>query len=565
MADSKNYKVNLVTDVQDLVKGNNELRATSRYIDSVKRAAEQFGRARYQSLIKVNTELKYMERHLGNIYSLAVRVGRLRVTPTVYLIDQATPALERLLKKLKEVSSYAVVAKANIHFKMQAIPAAATVMTKVDTTTTTTITGLNMDGWIAAVNENTTAVTDLTTKLDALKLDGGEKTEEPKGFLDSFVDFLGGGKSLGEGMKSVGETPEKWTEMTKALKDLKTPGNKVAKILKATQAVGELTETAFTAGEGLVGGTKDVIENGKGMFDSLFGGGTDATSASGAAASSSTSAAATSSTSKVIAEGSEGAGKALKGFSKFLGPLGYAFDAINFATAENNEQRGAAIGSAAGGALGVALGGVLGSVVPVLGNVVLGAGLGVGGSLLGDKVGGMIGQLFDSPSVPLDKTVTESLKYGNTMPPIDFSHVTGFPEGPPKIPSMMLAPRPSFADRYIVPNVENYMKPKVEAMAQQNANKVTPSTTITTTTKTSVQSVVQLSDAQMGTISGMLKDFKTELTNNIAVNVPAGAVQVTVKENKIDYDLLANQVGQRIMVEVRKALENQKPPAQAAQ
>ncbi|GGI97086.1 hypothetical protein [Paenibacillus hunanensis] len=556
MADSKNYKVNLVTDVQDLVKGNNELRATSRYIDSVKRAAEQFGRARYQSLIKVNTELKYMERHLGNIYSLAVRVGRLRVTPTVYLIDQATPALERLLKKLKEVSSYAVVAKANIHFKMQAIPAAATVMTKVDTTTTTTITGLNMDGWITALNTNTAAINDLSSKIGSA---GGSSTSKPKGLLDYIIGTATGLKDLGGGIKAAGETVESSKKLRDAWKS--TPTTKAGKILKWGTIIkegGNILGQSGTFFSGILGGSKGIVENISGGFKSLLG--TDNASAAPSASTSSAS-----STSRVIAEGSEGAGKALKGFSKFLGPLGYAFDAINFATAENNEQRGAAIGSAAGGAIGVALGGVLGSVVPVLGNVVLGAGLGVGGSLLGDKVGGMIGQLFDSPSVPLDKTVTESLKYGNTMPPIDFSHVTGFPEGPPKIPSMMLAPRPSFADRYIVPNVENYMKPKVEAMAQQNANKVTPSTTITTTTKTSVQSVVQLSDAQMGTISGMLKDFKTELTNNIAVNVPAGAVQVTVKENKIDYDLLANQVGQRIMVEVRKALENQKPPAQAAQ
>ncbi|WP_322923194.1 hypothetical protein [Paenibacillus campi] len=531
MADSKSYKVNLITDVQDLIKGNHELRATSRYMDSVKRATEQFGRARYQGLIKVNTELKYMERHLANIYSLAVRVARLRVTPTVYLIDYATPALERLLQKLKKVSSYAVLARAN--FNMPILP--ATVMTKVDTTTT--IEGWNMDAWIAALNTNTTAITGLTAKLDTLKLDGGgEKKEEPKGFLDSLVGFLGGGKSVGEGLKSVGETPEKWTEMAKTWKDLKTPGSKIAKIIKVVQTTGEFAETVFKAGEGLIGGSKSLLENGKGMFNSLV----------------------------------EGAGGMVKGLSKFLGPLSYAFDATRFATADNNEQRGSAIGSAIVGGAGTALGGALGSALPGVGTVVLGASLGVGGSILGDKLGGMIGKIFDSPNVPTQTTVTQSIKNGATIPPIDFSHVTGFPTSPPK---MMLAPQPTFASRYVLPIVENYMKPKVEAMSRQNAanspllpaplhvGKVPPAATITT--KTSVQSVVKLSDTQMGTISGMLKDFKTELTNNISVNVPAGAVQVTVKENKIDYDLLASQVGQRIMVEVRKALENRKPPAQA--
>lgn len=69
---------------------------------------------------------------------------------------------------------------------------------------------------------------------------------------------------------------------------------------------------------------------------------------------------------------------------------------------------------------------------------------------------------------------------------------------------------------------------------------------------------VQISEDQMSSLSGYLKDFKTETTNQIAINIPPGAVQVTVRENAIDYDGLSRQVGQRIVGEVRRAMENRK-------
>lgn len=82
-----------------LSKSNAEMRTTIRYLDQIQRSTERLGRVRYQSLIKVNNELRTTGRRLESIYSTAVRLSRLRITPTVGLIDSATPALNGLLKK----------------------------------------------------------------------------------------------------------------------------------------------------------------------------------------------------------------------------------------------------------------------------------------------------------------------------------------------------------------------------------------------------------------------------------------------------------------------------------
>ena len=62
----------------------------------------------------------------------------------------------------------------------------------------------------------------------------------------------------------------------------------------------------------------------------------------------------------------------------------------------------------------------------------------------------------------------------------------------------------------------------------------------------------------MSSLGGYLKDFKTETTNQIAVHIAPGTVQVTVQENAIDYDAVSHQVGQRITNELRLAMQNRK-------
>lgn len=74
---------------------------------------------------------------------------------------------------------------------------------------------------------------------------------------------------------------------------------------------------------------------------------------------------------------------------------------------------------------------------------------------------------------------------------------------------------------------------------------------------------VQISEEQMSSLAGYLTDFKTEVTNQVSVNVPAGAVQVTVRENAIDYDALALQIGGRLSNELRRAMENRRSTVMA--
>lgn len=69
---------------------------------------------------------------------------------------------------------------------------------------------------------------------------------------------------------------------------------------------------------------------------------------------------------------------------------------------------------------------------------------------------------------------------------------------------------------------------------------------------------VSISEEQMSSLASYLKDFKTETTNQISVNVAPGTVQVTVRENAIDYDAVTQQVGQRISNELRRAMQNRK-------
>lgn len=552
MADSKSYKVNLITDIEDLVKGNNELRATSRYIDSVKRATEQFSRARYQGLIKVNTELKYMQRHLSNIYSLAVRVSRLRITPTVYLLDYATPALERLLKKLKEVNSYAVVARANIHFKMQAAMApkmqastspmmpATSVVTQVETTTTTTIEGLNIEGLISALNTNTNAINNSSSMSNSNSGGSPKEPDKPKGLLDSILGVFDGLKSFGAGVKSTGES----IETVKKIRDASrlTPTTTAGKVLKWATIVketGSLIGHVGTSVSGILGGGKSIGENFSSLWNNVIG---DASP-------------------RIIPE--EAGSGLLKGGGKLLGPLSLIPDAFDFMKAQSKEERGAAIGSAVGGIGAGILGGTIGSIIPGIGTAIGGAVFATGGSMIGREFGrSLSGMIFPTPN---PSSVTKDITGNNTIVIPDLSNLTGIPYPPNK---NMLAPKPSFADRYVTPVWENNIKPRVDNPApsippRPKANEVANKATITTTTKTSVQSTVQISDAQMGTLSGMLKDFKAQVTNNVSVNVPAGAVQITVKENKIDYDALAIKVGQRVIKQVRQALENQKPASAA--
>lgn len=140
-----------------LSKSNAEMRTTLRYLDQIQRSTERLGRVRYQSLIKVNNELRTTGRRLEHIYSMAVRISRLRITPTVDLVDRATPALNGLLRKMKQIRSKMLNATASVQLKVSHQISGVSV-------------NVNSQPLIDALNINTQSINMLSTKLDSINI-----------------------------------------------------------------------------------------------------------------------------------------------------------------------------------------------------------------------------------------------------------------------------------------------------------------------------------------------------------------------------------------------------------
>ncbi len=253
----------------------------------------------------------------------------------------------------------------------------------------------------------------------------------------------------------------------------------------------------------------------------------------------------------------KGLGKGLlSGGSRLFAPLAIASSIARVVKAKPEERSGA-IGSAIGGTAGAALGGALGSVIPVFGTT-LGA---MAGGAIGSYVGGKLGETKIAKDAlgAVSKGITGTFDYlADKTKNIKEGFMSWFSG-----PSKPVTP-PSVA-----PVVNPAVKLPATSIASAGAiNAATVSTAQIATGKMvksesgSLQQV-QLDPTQMKTISGYLTDLKAQVTNSIAVNVPAGAVQVTVHENEIDYDALVIQIGQRVVNELRKSMQNRKPNAPA--
>ncbi|WP_063564548.1 hypothetical protein [Paenibacillus sp. O199] len=275
-----------------------------------------------------------------------------------------------------------------------------------------------------------------------------------------------------------------------------------------------------------------------------------------------------------------------KGAGKLLGPISMLADVANVATAPP-EERGRAVGSMIGGTAGTAIGSAIGSVLlPGIGTWVGGAVGGWAGSAAGGWIGDNakdIGKFMSNATEGVGNALSGAADYVSEKTKNITDGISSFfgfgSEKEDKTASAatvastsQIATGPQMPPAYIPPALTMtgpaaYMNNKVgqstsagfmgtsvmqtQAMglgngAQTNANG--KSSTMT----------VQISEDQMSSLSGYLKDFKTETTNQISVNVPQGAVQVTVRENAIDYDAISHQVGMRFAGEVRRAMENRK-------
>lgn len=547
--------------ITGLSQSNTQMKTTLRYLDQIQRSTERLGRVRYQSLIKVNNELRTTGRRLESIYSNAVRLSRLRITPTIGLNDQATPVLHGLIGKMKQIRSKLLHATAKVQFKVRHQISGLSV-------------NVNSQPLIDALNTNTISILKLSAKLDSLNIAAGGKEEKPKTFLQKMKGMFDRGKSISSGVGKVFDARNSGKKLWKEITTPATPGNKLKKAFKVTKRGAKFVNDFSSAGSDLIGGFDGLWGDVKG----LFGGGGSGAGGSGG--------------SGII---SKLGGNLVKGAGKLFAPL-RMYNNIKELASAPPEDRARAVGSVAGNAVGTAIGTVLGSVIPipVVGNMLggsIGGWLGEkAGGWLGDKVGGFLKNNAEDIS-KVAKFASEGASFVAEKTTNLFNGVAGFfgfgskkeeqtapaaavitspskpvatqtPPPPPIAPQMPPPYRPAVLsitgpeaymnNRFGSPTAAGLMGTSVmqsQAVAMNNAGQPNEKASPLT---------VRISEEQMSSLAGYLKDFKTETTNQITVNIAPGTVQVTVRENAIDYDAVSHHVGQRISNEFRRAMQNRK-------
>lgn len=256
----------------------------------------------------------------------------------------------------------------------------------------------------------------------------------------------------------------------------------------------------------------------------------------------------------------KGVGKGLlSGGSKLIAPLAIAASIARVATAKPEERSGA-IGSAIGGTAGAAIGGAIGSIIPVFGTT-LGM---MAGGMVGSSLGGKLGEskIAKDALNTVSQGITGTFDYLADKTKNIKEGFMSFFGGKEKAPE---TPPAQKAINQVNPMLSNQATslaatPTVNSVIANNTNpqSVAAQTANGKTNVTGKMQQIQIDAAQMNMISGYLTDFKAQVTNAVSVNVPAGAVQVTVQENEIDYDALVLQIGQRVVNELRKSMQNRK-------
>ncbi|MEJ9221456.1 hypothetical protein P4H46_25080 [Paenibacillus glucanolyticus] len=576
MAEAMNYRMNLVIDPKNVIKANRELRA--------------------------------MERYFERIQGRVMRIGRTRMAPEIVLKDSASKGLDNLLAKMQRVKSQVIQASANVKLNVQK---------QIDTGVKMDLraSGLDFSPVIKALQGNTVAVNQLTATLGSLQFGGGGGSggQKPKSQLDKVVDLFSATKTLGGGVKSFGELPDKTRKIGDAwLGNQPTDANKgnsnsdtttesrtergkrqrKGRTWRTIAAAGDLMETVGNAGAGILGGGRDLIKSGS----ALFGGGDSgivpsSKDAGGSAASHlakdvgsgspvANMVPATNSPASNITKGIGASGISsglMKGLGKrALGPLGYIADAAAIATAKPGKERNQAMGSAVGGGIGSTIGGIVGSVIPVAGTLIGSTLGGTVGSFVGEKVGGAItgiSEKFNESKEKVSAWFSKTFSFGKKdeesvkpkeapkSPPPN-SNVAALPA--PIIPK----PAPADFNKPLLPNPAlnpmygSYVPPSHAASMSTFGPPASAAQNQAFAGKPTSPQSVQISPDQMSTISGLLMDFKTETTVNY--NLPPGAVQVTVhEEHPVDVEGLILLIGQRLRAEFSKAAQNRKPTPMA--
>lgn len=564
-----------------LSKSNAEMRTTIRYLDQIQRSTERLGRVRYQSLIKVNNELRTTGRRLESIYSTAVRLSRLRITPKIGLEDQLSPALDRALAKLNSFRNQMVKASGTVSVEVKqkvevamgklSPASSASSMSVVIGSHNTTINNVakeeDKNWWEKALEYTSTGLdiannaTDLFGKGKNVWDKYFKKDKNSKGKNQTRTSSRAGSDSpskpparrvsggrRGGRFTSRASTPTPVPTLSPIITDTSDRALNEAKNVPKNRRIGSGKRSNVVSG--LMSGSPMAMSNlfsGDGMFGKLGGG-------------------------------------LAKGAGKLLRPISMLADVANIATAPP-EQLGRAVGSMIGGTAGTAIGTAIGSVLlPGIGSWVGGAVGGWAGSAAGGWIGDKakdIGNFMSNATEGAGKALstaadfvsekTKSMVSGisdffgfgskkeeKTVSATTVANPTPVPTGPSippaYIPSALTITGPmayanSMCGQSTTAALMGTSVMQSQAMALGNGAQ--------TNGKSSTMSV-QISEEQMSSLAGYLKDFKTETTNQIAVNIPQGAVQVTVRENAIDYDAITHQVGQRISGEFRRAMENRK-------
>lgn len=581
-----------------LSKSNTQMKTTLRYLDQIQRSTDRLNRVRYQGLIKVNNELRMTGRRLESIYSTAVRLSRLRITPTIGLNDQATPVLHGLIGKMKQIRSKMLNATASVQLKVSHQISGVSV-------------NVNSQPLIDALNTNTQSINMLSTKLDSINIGAAPAAEaKPKTFLQKMKGMFDRGKSISSGVGKVFDARNSGKKLWKEITTPATPGNKFKKAFKVTKRGAKFVNDFSSAGSDLIGGFDGLWGDVKGLFG---GGGSGAAGGSGIISklgggvvkgagkllapvrmfSNIKDLASAPPEERARAIGSvagNAVGTTIGGILGSVIPIPVVGNLIGGAIGGwVGEKAGGWVGDKVGSLVnggvegitkmtsfalkgassiaekskdlfsraGSAAGGWIGDKAKDIGNFMSSATEGVGDALSGaadyvsektKKITDGISGFFGFGSKKEEKTVSVATV-----------------ASPPSVPAV-----PQMAPAYIPPALTMtgptaYMNSKVgqptsagfmgtsmmqsQAMALGNGAQ--------TNGKSSTMTV-QISEDQMSSLSGYLKDFKTETTNQIAINIPPGAVQVTVRENAIDYDAVSHQVGQRISNEFRRAMQNRK-------
>ncbi|MGN7411334.1 hypothetical protein [Paenibacillus sp. SAF-068] len=565
-----------------LSKSNAEMRTTLRYLDQIQRSSERLGRVRYQSLIKVNNELRTTGRRLEHIYSMAVRISRLRITPTIGLIDKLSPALDRALAKLNSFRDQMVTASGTVSLEVrQKVEVAMGKMNPASGSSMSVVIGSNN------TTINNTAKEESKNKwLEYLQI-ANDIMDAANNVTDLFEKGKGAwDKIFKKDKKSKGKNQTRTSSRAGSDSPSKPPVRKVSggrgrgryASRAATPAPApkpSISRIETDTSERTFQESKKIERNRR------IGGGKKSNIVSGLMSSSPTAMSNLFSGDGML--GKLGGGFA-KGAKRLLGPISMLADVANVATAPP-EERGRAVGSMIGGTAGTAIGSAIGSVLlPGIGTWVGGAVGGWAGSAAGGWIGDKakdIGNFMSSATEGVGDALSGAADYVSEKTKKITDGISGFfgfgskKEEKTVSAATVAAPSPvatgpQMAPAYMPPALTMtgpaaYMNSKVgqptsagfmgtsmmqnQAMALGNGAQ--------TNGKSSTMTV-QISEDQMSSLSGYLKDFKTETTNQIAINIAPGTVQVTVRENAIDYDAVSHQVGQRISNEFRRAMQNRK-------